>query len=253
MLSALMVHIYHLHTAMPADVNAQRRSILACMDALERLSELWLVGKMVHDLFETVLAFDGIDLSLKQKFGNDRHQKLTGMEFDLEELTVDESSTPESQTSEKVFKSLPLTPSLVAHMDAALKSAATPSKAGPFLNSSYGTSSSESLSMGKPKGGLWRPLAPRNDYHGEHHSTWMNYELPSTPGTTGLNAAEWLVYFHYLKCFNFFLPATDMSQQVPIFWNSVNTDDSQQKDSRLSMMKWNNPQGAILLLLSHQI
>jgi hypothetical protein len=115
------------------------------MDALERLSELWLVGKMVHDLFETVLAFDGFDLRLKQKPGNDNHQKLTGMESDLEELTVDEASTPESQTSEKVLKSLPLTPSLIAHMDAALKSAATPSKSGPFLNSSHGTSSSESL------------------------------------------------------------------------------------------------------------
>jgi hypothetical protein len=177
------------------------------MDALERLSELWLVGKMVHDLFETVLAFDGFDLRLKQKPGNDNHQKLTGMESDLEELTVHEASTPESQTSEKVLKSLPLTPSLIAHMDAALKSAATPSKSGPFLNSSHGTSSSESLLMGNAKGGLWRPLAPRNEYHGEHHSTWMDYELPSTPVATGLNAAEWLVYFRYLKCFSF-LPAS---------------------------------------------
>jgi hypothetical protein len=201
MLSALMVHIYHLHTALPAGVMAQRESIILCMDALESVSELWLVGKMVRDLFETVLAFDGFDLRLKHKYDKDSNQKLTGMESDLESLNVDDGSTPESPTSDKSFKFLPLTPSLVAHMDAALKSAATPSKAG-HLSNSDATSSSDSLLMAQSKEEQWqhlRPLAPRSEHHREHNSMWMQYELPATPGSTGLNAAEWSVLLRSLR------------------------------------------------------
>ena len=185
-----MVHIYHLHTAMPAEVIAQRKSILLCMDALERVSELWLVGKMVRDLFETVLAFDGFDFRLKQ---NDNNQKLTGMEFDLEDLNVADGSTPSSQNSDKSLKFLPLTPSLVAHMDAALKSATTPNKSERPSNSNR---SSESLLMPPAKQERWqhlKPLTPRTEHHGVHNSSWMDYELPLTPGSTGLNAAEWFV------------------------------------------------------------
>ena len=151
---------------------------------------------MVHDLFETVLAFDGFDLRLKQKPRNGSYPKLTGMESDLEHLTVDEGSTSESQPSEKSVKSLALTPSLVAHMDAALKSAATPSS---FERS--GIYSTGGILMGLSRDGELhnlRPLAPHNDYHVAHHSTWMEYELPLTPGPTGLNAVEWFVYFRSL-------------------------------------------------------
>jgi hypothetical protein len=84
-------------------------------------------------------------------------------------------------------------------MDAALKSAATPNK----CEISSTVTSSESRWMGQPKESQWqnmRPLVPRDERHGQHHSTWMGYELPSTPGPTGLNAVEWLVYFHYLDC-----------------------------------------------------
>jgi hypothetical protein len=165
MLSALMVHIYHLHIAMPAEVEAQRKSVLVCMDVLERLSELWLVGKMVHDLFERVLAFDGFDLRLKA------NQRIIDMESHLKGLAVNDRCTSGSRRSETVYKSLPLTPSLVAHMDAALKSATTPNPAEPSHHNSTGT--------------------PRHDRVGEHRSVWMDPEPLPMPAASGTSAAEW--------------------------------------------------------------
>jgi hypothetical protein len=198
-----MVHIYHLHTAMPSEVLAQRESILLCMDALERVSELWLVGKMVRDLFEKVLAFDGFDFRLTHTSSHGSTQKLKGTESELDELNTTDGSTPESLGSDKSLKLLPLTPSLVAHMDAALKSAATPSQ---FEQPSNPRSTSEGILLSQTKQELWqypRPLSPRrrSEYHGIHNPTWMDFENPSSPRSTGHNAVEWSV-----------------SQMLSVFW-----------------------------------
>jgi hypothetical protein len=224
MLSALMVHIYHLHTAMPSEVTAQREGILHCMDALERLSELWLVGKMVRDLFATVLAFDGFDFRVKHTSPDDNNQKLTGMmESDLEGLNVTDGSTPDPQNADKSLRALPLTPSLVAHMDAALKSATTQFHSGRL---SVSRSASESVLLPGTTDYIeeqWqclrRSLAPRSrsEYHGVHHNPfWLDDQLSSTPESTGLNnAAEWFVSLLYAS-----FHGSDFLQ-VPVFRNSM--------------------------------
>jgi len=122
-----MVHIYHLHTAMPNELIAQQKSIVVCMRALERVSKFWLVGKMVHDLFVAILVFDGFDHCLKNN-DHDQNHNLPGMISSQKELNFDCSPTTGSEVSEKSIKHLPLTPSLVAHMDAALKSATGPNR-----------------------------------------------------------------------------------------------------------------------------
>lgn len=163
------------------------------MDALERLSNLWLVGKMVQELFETVLAFDGFKLRLKQKADCESHHQLAGVEFEVEGLAVEEGSSSESHTPDKALKSLALTPSFVAHMDAALKSAAKP---GKFEGSTL--ASSKRPFMEQVKGSQRQnvgPLVPCNDDYAESRATFMDDELAPTPG---LNVVEWSVDLSFI-------------------------------------------------------
>lgn len=205
-----MVHIYHLHTAMPSEVMAQKESILHCMDALERLSELWLVGKMVRNLFEAVLTFDGFDFRLKHASQDASNQKLTGMKSDQEDSSVTDGSTSKPQNSDKSLKALPLTPSLVAHLNAALKSATSQT---PFERLAMPRSASGSAILPYNHQEEWqylKQLAPRSrsEYHGiNHNPSWMDSAVLSVSESTGLNVTEWFVSRFYLSihCFDFLL------------------------------------------------
>jgi hypothetical protein len=186
-----MVHIYHLH--IQTEVTSQQQSIVACMDALERVSGIWLVGKMVHDLFEAILALDGFDRYLKENSSLNKELNLPSNQSGVEKVEFNNSSTPDIQAAEKGIKSLTLTPSLIAHMDAALKSAASPEKSEVRHTSSNGSGSQKFSHEKHKRGQDVRPLAPRTKDSGDHASSGAGYKFPSTPGPTGLNAAEWLV------------------------------------------------------------
>lgn len=164
------------------DVSVQCEAIVACMDALESVSRIWLVGKMVHDLFEAILALDGFDRYLKGSKLHKWHQKLPQSGSEGSER---DSYEEDLEASEKAIKALSLTPSLIAHMDAALKSVVPPNKTATNGISSNGR---------HRKVRNVRPLAPRARNSVETSPPEENYlEIPSTPGPTGLNAAEWSV------------------------------------------------------------
>jgi hypothetical protein len=181
-----MVHIYHLHAN--ADISMQCEAIVTCMDALESVSRIWLVGKMVHDLFEAILTLDGFDRYLKGSNSHRRHTKLSqtgsaGSERDSYEEDL--------EASQKAIKALSLTPSLIAHMDAALKSAALPNK--PATN---GISNGTHRQVPNA-----RPLAPRVwDSPQTFYPEETYPRIPSTPGPTGLNAVEWSVALMPVFC-----------------------------------------------------
>ena len=194
LLSALMVHIYHLH--IQTEVASQQQSIVACMDALERLSGLWLVGKMVHDLFEAILGLDGLENPLKNQNLN-----LPCNTSNNTKVEFNDNSAPDLQAAENGIKSLSLTPSLIAHMDASLKSASSPNKLEVRHTSSNGRGFDKTSNERHKRSQDVRPLAPRTKDSGEYASSGTGYKFPSTSNTTGLNAAEWLVgpTFVYLK------------------------------------------------------
>jgi hypothetical protein len=152
------------------------------MEALEGVSRIWLVGKMVHDLFEAILALDGFDRYLKENLSQNRKQELGPS--GPKEVELSGRFAADLEASEKVIKCLTLTPSLIAHMDAALKSAALKSAASPNKISSK-RRSAHGNHKHVPNA---RPLAPQRVVSSE-----TNHKFPSTAGPTGLNAAEWLV------------------------------------------------------------
>jgi hypothetical protein len=72
--SALIMHVYQMRSSNKAIVIATERRLQICMDALKEVSKVWLVAKMVHTLFESILGNKHLEERL-QKAAGKRHQK----------------------------------------------------------------------------------------------------------------------------------------------------------------------------------
>ena len=77
--SALIMHVYQMRSYNPSIVAATQERITVCMDALKEVSKVWLVAKMVHTLFMSILGNKNLEERL-QKAAGKRHkkQKLDG-------------------------------------------------------------------------------------------------------------------------------------------------------------------------------
>ena len=63
------MHVYQMRSSVPSVVAASQERINVCMIALKEVSKVWLVAKMVHTLFESILG---------NKVLEERLQKATG-------------------------------------------------------------------------------------------------------------------------------------------------------------------------------
>ncbi|RMZ87637.1 hypothetical protein DV736_g5145, partial [Chaetothyriales sp. CBS 134916] len=67
--SALIMHVYQMRSSVASVVAASHERINVCMNALKEVAKVWLVAKMVHTLFESILG---------NKVLEERLQKATG-------------------------------------------------------------------------------------------------------------------------------------------------------------------------------
>jgi hypothetical protein len=72
--SALIMHVYQMRSSNKTIVAATEQRLQTCMDALKEVSKVWLVAKMVHTLFESILGNKHLEERL-QKAAGKRHQK----------------------------------------------------------------------------------------------------------------------------------------------------------------------------------
>ena len=72
--SALIMHVYQMRSSNKLIVTATEQRLQVCMDALKEVSKVWLVAKMVHTLFESILGNKHLEERL-QKAAGKRHQK----------------------------------------------------------------------------------------------------------------------------------------------------------------------------------
>lgn len=72
--SALIMHVYQMRSSNKSIVVATEQRLQICMDALKEVSKVWLVAKMVHTLFESILGNKHLEERL-QKAAGKRHQK----------------------------------------------------------------------------------------------------------------------------------------------------------------------------------
>jgi hypothetical protein len=70
----LIMHVYQMRSSNQSIVLATQKRLTACMNALKDVSKVWLVAKMVHTLFESILGNKVLEERLQKAAGR-RHQK----------------------------------------------------------------------------------------------------------------------------------------------------------------------------------
>ncbi|CAD6446059.1 b7eca0d6-6621-40b2-bb1f-88aa882c7961 [Sclerotinia trifoliorum] len=102
LLSALIIHIYELQIHSSSEKTEARKRVSICMSALEKLSDIWLVAKMVQGLFESILKAAGFE------------------NFKVPAGFVENPLHKSKSIGESKENRLPLTHSLLAHQKATL-------------------------------------------------------------------------------------------------------------------------------------
>ncbi|KAJ9630586.1 Transcriptional activator of fatty acid utilization [Taxawa tesnikishii (nom. ined.)] len=72
--SALIMHVYQMRSSNQSVVAETQRRLNVCMNAMKEVSKVWLVAKMVHTLFESILGNKVLEERL-QKAAGKRHAK----------------------------------------------------------------------------------------------------------------------------------------------------------------------------------
>lgn len=75
--SALIMHVYQMRSSNQSIVAATQTRLNTCMNALRDVSKVWLVAKMVHTLFESILGNKAFEERLQKAAGR-RHTKKKG-------------------------------------------------------------------------------------------------------------------------------------------------------------------------------
>ena len=68
------MHVYQMRSSVPVIVTKTQERMNVCMNALKEVSKVWLVAKMVHTLFESILGNKMLEDRL-QKAAGKRHKK----------------------------------------------------------------------------------------------------------------------------------------------------------------------------------
>ncbi|KAL9104959.1 MAG: hypothetical protein Q9163_000131 [Psora crenata] len=68
------MHIYQMRSSVSSVVAATQERLHICMNALKEVSKVWLVAKMVHTLFESILGNKMLEDKLQKAAGR-RHKK----------------------------------------------------------------------------------------------------------------------------------------------------------------------------------
>jgi len=85
--SALIMHVYQMRSPVPSVQQVTQERIRICMGALKDISRVWLVGKMVYTLFESILGNKVLEERL-QKAAGKRHRKAQMSMAQLEQHRV---------------------------------------------------------------------------------------------------------------------------------------------------------------------
>lgn len=82
--SALIMHVYQMRSPVPSIQQVTHDRIRTCMAALKEVSKVWLVGKMIYTLFESILGNRSLEERL-QKAAGKRHRKAQQSFHQLEQ------------------------------------------------------------------------------------------------------------------------------------------------------------------------
>ncbi|KAL9073768.1 MAG: hypothetical protein Q9157_004633 [Trypethelium eluteriae] len=179
--SALIMHVYQMRSSNQQIVSATEQRMGTCMNALKEVSKVWLVAKMVHTLFESILGNKSLEERL-QKAAGKRHTKAraigpppessTRQKEDVAKRKYDDmdmnysNGPPVPQVSYE--RSRPQTPARTPSRELAPSQQQVPNMT---QTSPHVRHNSDAFMGGIPSRGNTRPPTPFNP----------NYSFPSTP------------------------------------------------------------------------
>ncbi|KAL8871382.1 MAG: hypothetical protein Q9174_002767 [Haloplaca sp. 1 TL-2023] len=177
--SALIMHVYQMRSSVPSVVTATQERMQVCMTALKEVSKVWLVAKMVHTLFESILGNKTLEDRL-QKAAGKKHKKprIEGMpgsekeeqplkrKYDDMEIGFS-NGPPAPQVSYE--RSRPQTPAVTPSRDLGQPNTVAP-MAAPSTSPHLRQSTDAFLGTGTSRGNT-RPPTPFNP----------SYSIPATP------------------------------------------------------------------------
>ncbi|KAH0175153.1 hypothetical protein KCU67_g379, partial [Aureobasidium melanogenum] len=100
--SALIMHVYQMRSSNLSIVHITRQRLTTCMDALKDVSRVWLVAKMVHTLFDSILGNKVLEERL-QKAAGKRHAKSKNTQSGKNSLSRSNSDLQKRKFDEMEF------------------------------------------------------------------------------------------------------------------------------------------------------
>ncbi|KAL9625724.1 MAG: hypothetical protein Q9160_000044 [Pyrenula sp. 1 TL-2023] len=173
--SALIMHVYQMRSNVQSVVVASQERITTCMNALKEVSKVWLVAKMVHTLFESILGNKVLEERL-QKAAGKRHQKAK------KEIAAPEPAPPKRKYDDMNIgypngpplpqvsyeRSRPQTPAVTPSRDMGQPQPAMPA---PNSSSPHLRNAPDNFIPAGNSRGNTRPTSPFN----------LGYSIPATP------------------------------------------------------------------------
>ncbi|KAI9791178.1 MAG: Transcriptional activator of fatty acid utilization [Candelina submexicana] len=178
--SALIMHVYQMRSSIPSIVTATQERMHVCMNALKEVSKVWLVAKMVHTLFESILGNKVLEERL-QKAAGKRHNKVKQVPVPVPRK--DETSKRKYDDMELGFTNGPPAPQVSYERSRPQTPAVTPSReiaysqgvppiGAPFTTSPHLRQQSDTFMGGSGNSRTnTRPPTPFNP----------SYSIPTTP------------------------------------------------------------------------
>lgn len=174
--SALIMHVYQMRSSNKSIVSATEQRLQVCMDALKEVSKVWLVAKMVHTLFESILGNKHLEERL-QKAAGKRHQKNKQTAPQPPPKPVQEATKRKFDDMDIGFSNGPPAPQVSYERSRPQTPAVTPSREIPQQSMPNITAASPHIPrqnsdafMGPSRSGT-RPTTPFNS----------SYSYPGTP------------------------------------------------------------------------
>lgn len=93
------MHVYQMRSSVPSIVSATQERLQVCMNALKEVSKVWLVAKMVHTLFQSILG---------NKTWEDRLQKAAGRKHKKPRVETRPPPVKEEQQQKRKYDDMEL-------------------------------------------------------------------------------------------------------------------------------------------------
>ena len=182
------MHVYQMRSSNQSVVSATEQRLKICMDALKEVSKVWLVAKMVHTLFESILGNKVLEERLQKAAGKRHKKNHQHQQPPAQSKPKHEASDPPKRKFDEMdigLMSGPPAPQVSYERSRPQTPALTPSRDLPPQQQSVPQVASASPSVSRPNGDAFMGQAGQNPSSRSNTRPTTpfnpNYTIPGTP------------------------------------------------------------------------